>query len=118
MTNPLGAGTANVTANMPIDEARIHGRTAFELGQTRAELIRQAVLEWYEHHRPDLALKIEAIRRNHREVGSAFLLALFFAGQVALAVFGGHDAEVKKEHRRPRICDPRGIERKIEEAFV
>lgn len=113
MTNALGAGTANVTANMPIDEAAIHGQTAFQLDIPRGELIRQALLEWYQRHKPDVAGKIESIRRNHREIGSAFMLALYLG---SVAIFGDEDA-IKKSHRRPRIVC-KGVSKRIEEAFA
>jgi hypothetical protein len=114
MTNSIGAGNANLATCVPVEEARIHGKTAFELDMSRGELVRQALYEWYLRNRPDLATTIESIRRNHREIGSAILLAIFFGGHV----LGFGDGDLKKANRRPRICNKAGIERKIEEAFV
>lgn len=79
MTNSLGAGNVNLATCVQEDEARVHGRTAFERGVTRGELFRQALLEFYERHYPHRAEIIAKIRQHKREIGSAGLTFLLSA---------------------------------------
>ena len=94
MTNPIGIGTVNRTTNMLLEEDHLYGRLACEMDVSKAALLRRLIFEGLKTLRPDVAAKVEAIRRHHREAGSAALLALL----VFWTVFVGGD--IRKAPRR------------------
>jgi len=66
VTNPLGAGTCNLTMNVPLIEKDILSREAAKNGMRLSDLLRQATLEWAVKYAPTAAIAIAAVRRTPR----------------------------------------------------
>src|SRR5689334_10993081 len=96
-TNPIGTGTAQLTANAPAEFVAHLGIAAFRLNQSRSRLALALMILGADSVDPVLANQlrevckryygyavetIEELSRNGRAAGTAAMLALFVAGMV------------------------------------
>jgi hypothetical protein len=96
-TNPLGAGTANITYNAPSEESAILNRLAFEMNIPRAELLRDVVLRGLQMISTEVAKNVEAVRQERLRVKHGVIC--LFVGLLAI----GTAVELRRSPRGRRI---------------
>jgi hypothetical protein len=94
-TNPLGAGTANITYNAPSEESAILNRLAFEMNIPRAELLRDVVLRGLQMISTEVAKNVEAVRQERLRVKHGVICLLIGI----CAVFGSTDLRLARTFR-------------------
>jgi hypothetical protein len=100
MSNPIGAGTANITYNGPQEESAILGRKAFELGVSRGELLRDLVLRGLREMDAVTAKQVDAIRSERLRMKHGVACLLVGIVGIGLALAGNIDLRRSPRGRR------------------
>ncbi len=97
MTNPIGTGTKNLSANVPIDEwAELHA-LARKMGCGIGAAIKDLIFKGTEATDPEAARRIKAARRQYY---GAAILGLFLG---LIAIGNQHEPRRVCRVRRPQI---------------
>lgn len=105
MSNPIGAGTAQITYNAPEAESLLLGKVSFDLGISRGQMMREVIAGKRKLDGWVLAF-IETIRSEHATLKHATIIALFWV-LLAQSVFYNDDSHVRtlrKGRRRDEMA--------------
>lgn len=105
MSNPIGAGTAQITYNAPEAESLLLGKVAFDVGMSRGQLMREVIAGKRRLDGWVLAF-IETIRIEHSTMkhGAVVALALMLSIQSFFFNDDGHLRAMRKGRRRDEMA--------------